>query len=113
MRTGLFKSLLKAVSVKAVIVLGFSGCATAPLETSGSLASYDGLAPVSGVVTQSKLRSNKADVLAATSVTIVPTSFSGTAARVGLTEKQRRVIANAVDRSVGIGLSGDAMPVTN
>jgi uncharacterized protein DUF3313 len=105
MRTGLLKWLLKTVSVNGAIALALSGCATAPLETSGSLASYDGLAPVSGVFTQSKLKVDKADVLAATSVTIVPTSFSGAALSADLTDKQRKVIANAVDRSVCIGLS--------
>jgi hypothetical protein len=97
--------LLKTVFVSGALALGLSGCATAPLETSGSLASYDGLAPASGVVTQSKLKVDKEGVLAATSVAIVPTSFSGAAARVDLTDKQRKVIANAVDRSVCIGLS--------
>jgi hypothetical protein len=57
------------------------------------------------VTTKSQLRVDKADVLAAQSVAIVPTSFSGAASRAELTDKQQRVIANAVDRSVCIGLS--------
>lgn len=81
------------------------GCANAPLSISGSLASYDGLAPADGVVTHSKLRVDKAEVLAAKSVVIVPTSFSSGASKAKLTEQQRRVIANAVDRAVCIGLS--------
>jgi hypothetical protein len=94
-------------------VVGLAGCATAPLDTSGSLSSYDGLAPAAGVLTQSKLRVDKPDILAAKSVTIVPTSFSGAASRADLTDKQRRVIANAVDRSVCIDLSDrfDVVPV--
>jgi hypothetical protein len=51
------------------------------------------------------MRVDKASVLAAKSVSIIPTSFSQAASRAALTDKQRRVIANAVDRSVCIGLS--------
>lgn len=67
--------------------------------------SYDSLAPAEGVVTHSKLRVDKTDVLAARSVAIIPTSFSSEAAMAELTDKQRHVIANEVDRSVCIGLS--------
>jgi hypothetical protein len=51
------------------------------------------------------MRVDKAGVLAARSVSIIPTSFSHAASRAALTDKQRRVIANAVDRSLCIGLS--------
>ena len=101
---GLLKLSLNFLCAHAAVV-GLAGCASAPLTTSGSLASYDSLTPADGVVTHSKLRVDKADVLAARSVTIVPTSFSGAALRAELTDKQRHVIANAVDRSVCIGLS--------
>ena len=104
MRTGLLKLSLNFARVH-VAVMGLAGCASAPLTTSGSLASYDSLTPAEGVVTHSRLRVDKADVLAARSVTIVPTSFSSAALRAELTDKQRHVIANAVDRSVCIGLS--------
>ncbi len=87
------------------VAISLAGCASAPLTTSGSLLSYDGLEPAEGVVTKSKLRVDKAEVLAATTVTIVPTSFSNAALSVELTDKQRHVIANEVDRSVCIGLS--------
>jgi hypothetical protein len=82
-----------------------TGCATAQLQTSGSLASYDGLAVADGLTTKSKLRIDTADVLAARTIAIMPTTFSGTASRAALTEKQQRVIANAVDRSLCIGVS--------
>jgi hypothetical protein len=82
-----------------------AGCATAPLTTSGSLSSYDSLAPSNGTLTQSRLHVDRAEVLAATTVAIAPTSFSGEAAQVELSDKQRQVVANAVDRSICIGLS--------
>lgn len=96
--------MLKVACVSA-LVASAGGCATAKLETSGALASYDGLTPADGMTTKSKLRIEKADVLAAQSVTIIPTTFSSEASKAELTGKQRRVIANAVDRSVCIGLS--------
>lgn len=82
-----------------------SGCATAPLATSGSLVAYNDLKPEDGVTTKSKLYVDKAGVLAAKSVRIVPTTFSNVALNAELSDKQRRVIANAVDRSLCIGLS--------
>lgn len=82
-----------------------SGCATAPLTTSGSLASYDSLAPSNGALTQSRLHVDRAEVLAARTVTISPTSFSSAAAQVELSDKQRQIVANAVDRSICVGLS--------
>jgi hypothetical protein len=104
MRRCLFDFLLKLGCAPAVLA-GLAGCASAPLTTSGSLASYDGLAPADGVVTHSKLRVDKAGILAARSVAILPTSFSSTTSTADLTDQQRHVIANAVDRSVCIGLS--------
>jgi hypothetical protein len=82
-----------------------TGCASAPLSTAGSLASYDGLVPADGLVTHSKMKVDKTAVFAAKSVSIAPTSFSGASLRAQLNEKQRHVIANAVDRSICIGLS--------
>jgi hypothetical protein len=104
MRRYLLNFLLKFSCAHAVFA-GLAGCASAPLTTSGSLMSYDGLAPAEGVVTQSRLRVDKAEILAAKTVAIVPTSYSSAASRAELSDKQRHVIANAVDRSVCIGLS--------
>jgi hypothetical protein len=111
MRTGHLNSFLKFVCAHA-LVIGLAGCASASLETSGSLSSYDSLAPADGIVTHSKLRVDKTNVLSAKSVAIIPTSFSSEAAMAELTDKQRHVIAKAVDRSVCIDLSDrfDAVP---
>ena len=103
MRLG--KSFLRSAIVYAYLAVSVAGCATAPLDTSGALSSYADLAPEEGVVTKTKLRVDKASVLKAQSVAIMPTSFSRAASQAELTEEQQRVIANAVDRSVCIGLS--------
>ena len=109
MQTPLFHRWLR-LSFALAIVAGLAGCASAPLETAGSLSSYEALAPAEGIVTRSKLRVDKSELLAAKSVTIISTSFSRAAARADLSEKQRHVIANAIDRSVCIGL-GDRFEV--
>jgi hypothetical protein len=88
-----------------VLVLALSGCATAPLTTSGSLSAYNDMKPDNGVTTKSKVYINKPAILAAKTVSIIPTSYSTLAMTMNLSDKQRRVIANAMDRSLCIGLS--------
>lgn len=74
-------------------------CATAPITQSGSLTSYQGLAPSNGLDTKSLLRVNKQNVLAARTVRILPTRFAD---QVGpsLPEKDRILVANVIDRSL-------------
>jgi len=85
-----------------------SACAEVPLQEAGSLSSYKRLQPAedsefSG--RKSRVHVDKAAVLAAKTVLIVPTSFSAAAASARLSPPDRRLVANAVDRSVCIALS--------
>lgn len=82
-----------------------AGCATAPLDTSGSLSSYSDLDQADGLLAKSKLRASKEALLAAKTVRIVPTTFSEGARHDGVTDAQRKLVANAVDRSLCAGLS--------
>lgn len=84
--------------------LGLSGCATAPMTQSGALASYQSLGESNGVLAKSLLNVDKDNVLAAQTVRIMPTSFSGEAGAV-LTDQQRQLVANAVDRALCLNLS--------
>lgn len=90
-----------------VTLLGLlvAGCATAPLDQAGSLRSYDNLKQSDGLLTRSRLRVSKDDVLAAKTVRIIPTSFSEPAARTPFTPAQRNLVTNAVDRTLCAGLS--------
>jgi hypothetical protein len=88
-----------------LLLSALTGCATAPLESAGSLASYQNLAQSDGTLTHSKLRVDKKDVLAAHTVNIVPTAFSASASQAELTDKQRLIISNVVNRSLCLGLS--------
>jgi hypothetical protein len=100
-----FISILRVAAAGVPLLLVFTGCATAPMDRAGSLKSYENLSASDGVLTKSLLRVDRAAVQAAKTVRIVPTGFSTAAAQVSLSEKQRTLVANAVDRSLCIGLS--------
>jgi hypothetical protein len=82
-----------------------AGCATVPLQQTGSLSSYERLQPDDGLFTKARVSVDKGAVLAARMVRIVPTTFSAAAATAKLSVTDRKLVANAVDRSVCIGLS--------
>ncbi|CAL79356.1 conserved hypothetical protein; putative exported protein [Bradyrhizobium sp. ORS 278] len=84
--------------------LGVSGCATAPITQSGALASYRSLEESNGVLAKSVLNINKDNVLAATTVRIIPTMFAGDVGSV-LGEPQQRLVTNAIDRALCLDLS--------
>ncbi|MCC8949669.1 DUF3313 domain-containing protein [Bradyrhizobium sp. Arg62] len=92
------------LATAAVAVALLSGCASAPMTRGGSLASYDNLTPSDGMLAKSLVRVNKDEVLAAKTVRIVPTTFSQ-AASPTLSQEQRHLVANAIDRSLCVGLS--------
>ncbi|WP_315834397.1 DUF3313 domain-containing protein [Bradyrhizobium prioriisuperbiae] len=90
----------------ALAVLPFvANCAAVPLEQKGALSSYDRLAASNGVLTQAKVSVSKEDVLAAKTVRIMPTTFALSALDAKLSDTQRALVANAVNRSLCIGLS--------
>jgi uncharacterized lipoprotein YajG len=97
--------VLRVVSAWPAAALLLAGCATVPLEQSGSLSSYEGLAQSDGLLTRARISVNKSNVRSAKTVQIVPTSFTRTASEAGLSEMQRDMVANAIDRSMCIGLS--------
>jgi hypothetical protein len=82
-----------------------SACATVPLEQGGSLSSYQNLAQSDGLITKARVSVAKDDILAAGTLRLVPTSFAATAIDANLSEAQRKLVANAIDRSLCIGLS--------
>jgi Protein of unknown function (DUF3313) len=105
--TALVRPCAAAALARVVMLcaaLALSGCATAPMTQSGSLASYQALSPSNGVLAKSLLSVDKDNVLAAQTVRIMPTAFSEKAGAV-LSEPQRRLVANAVDRTLCLNLS--------
>jgi hypothetical protein len=91
-------------TMAAAATLVLAGCATSPLTPGGSLSSYDSMTPSDGILTKSLVRVSKDEVLAAKTVRLMPTAFSATASP-ALTDKQRALVANAIDRSLCVGLS--------
>jgi hypothetical protein len=88
-----------------VVFLLLAGCATAPVDPGGSLNSYEGLTPSNGLLTKSLIGVSKEEVLAAKTVQIFPTAFPEAATQGGLSDKQRKLVANMVDRALCTGLS--------
>jgi hypothetical protein len=103
--------LVKSVAASTMAAVLLSGCASAPMTRGGSLSSYDSLTPSDGVLAKSLVHVSKDEVLAAKTVRIVPTVFSE-AASPHLSTKQRVLVANAVDRSLCVGLSERFQVVT-
>jgi hypothetical protein len=82
-----------------------AGCATVALDQGGSLTSYGQLQPSDGVLTKSKLYVREDGVLAARTVRIIPATITEKAKVEGITDQERRLVANAIDRSLCAGLS--------
>jgi len=108
---GRSRLLVKSVAASTMAAVLLSGCASAPMTRGGSLSSYDSPTPSDGVLAKSLVRVSKDEVLAAKTVRIVPTVFSQ-AASPDLSTKQRVLVANAVDRSLCVGLSERFQVVT-
>lgn len=87
------------------VLVSVGGCAAVPNEPAGTLSSYASLAPSDGLLTHARVAVNKDAVLAASTVRIIPATFSDAAAKVALSDAQRSLLADVVDRSVCIGLS--------
>ena len=100
-----------ACGIRSCLVLSLlplvTACASVPLQETGSLSSYERLQPADSKFNgrKSRVHVDKDAALAAKTVRIIPTSFSGAATSAKLSARDRRLVANAVDRSVCIGLS--------
>jgi Protein of unknown function (DUF3313) len=98
-------------SGKVASVLGLllapliAACASVPLEPAGSLSSYQSLTASDGMLTHARVRVDKDEVLAAKTILLVPTSFAATAIDTKLSDAQRKLVANVIDRALCIGLS--------
>ncbi len=88
-----------------VLTMWVAGCASASLDGDGSLSSYADLKSSDGVLAKSKLYVSSEAVSAARTVKIVPATFSPKAQVNGVTNEQRRLIGNAINRSLCGNLS--------
>jgi hypothetical protein len=93
------------------IVTLLPGCATTPAVQGGGLSSYEGLKPSDGKVTKSRLQVKKEQLAAAKTINIAPTAFPPNVAPT-LSNEQRVLVANAVNRALCISLSDRYKVVT-
>ena len=100
-----FRKPAGSALVTAVVAGLLTACATPPMTSSGVLSSYSELPPVkNGRSTKSRVRVNTQDVLAARTVRILPTRFAEDVGA-GLSEKDRGLVTNVIDRSLCRSLS--------
>jgi hypothetical protein len=93
-----------ALFAMLAVVCLLPGCATAPLVQGAGLSSYDGLKQSDGKLTKSRLQVRKEQVAAARTVNIAPTVFPPSVAPT-LSNEQRALVANVVNRALCINLS--------
>ena len=99
------RAVSTATIVPLLAVAGIlSACAPPRLVPGTSQSSYSALSASDGMVTKSKLHVNKQRVLEAKTIRIAPTAFPSTIAP-RLTDQQRAVVANVVNRALCVGLS--------
>lgn len=85
--------------------MALSGCATADLDRAGTLSSYKSLARSDGILTHAEVFAQPDQLLAAKTVSLVPTAFASVPATAAFDADQRKLVAGVIDRSVCHGLS--------
>jgi hypothetical protein len=94
-----------SISLAMLAILSLlPGCATAPLVQGVGLSSYGGLTPSDGKITKSRLHVRKEQVMAAKTINIVPIVFPPSVAPT-LSNEQRALVANAMNRALCVSLS--------
>lgn len=91
--------------VPLVLALGVAGCASVALTQSGALSSYNRLGPVEGSVSKSRTFVDAPALMAASTVTIIPTKVSPQAIAKIKNTGEDKLVSNALDRALCIGLS--------
>lgn len=89
-----------AWSIAAGAALLAAGCATAPLESRGGLASYDGMLDVKGPRTKARIRIDQEALALARTARIAPVTFAASTDEAKLTEAQKALLAANLGRSL-------------
>lgn len=82
-----------------------AGCGTVPLQEGGTLKSYAYLSPAKGKFTKTRTFVDIYGLAGVKTVSIVPTTFSFTAASRIKKSEDRALVSNALDRAVCVSLS--------
>jgi Protein of unknown function (DUF3313) len=95
---------VRYASLFALAIAGAS-CTQVPLREAGTLRSYEGLATSGGTLTKARVRADRQALAVARTVRIVPTSTRLADAAGSMDPQQVKLVTNAIDRAVCVGLS--------
>lgn len=87
------------------LILLASGCTSVPLTEGGTLTSYNQLSPAKGKFTKSRSFVDAQGLTAVRTVSILPATFSTSAASRIKADQDRFLVTNALDRAVCVALS--------
>lgn len=93
------------LALASALLAGVAGCGNVVLTDGGSLSRRDQFVASDAVASESKLFIDPTLPQTVRTVRIVPTRFTAAVSGPGLTEVERRVIANAADRALCYDLS--------
>ncbi|GGA83286.1 hypothetical protein GCM10011491_08420 [Brucella endophytica] len=104
---------MRCVCSVVLLSICLAGCAKVPLESGASLSSYANLTPEKSLLAKAAIKVDRDALLRARTVRIVPTGFTPTAGAMVEDQKDLRLVANAIDRSLCVALSDRLQVVGN
>lgn len=96
---------LKMACLTLPLTLGMAGCSSVPLSETGTLSSYERLGEAKGKLGKTRAFVDGQGLAKATSVSILPTTYTHHALMKVKQPENRALVANAVDRAMCIALS--------
>jgi hypothetical protein len=96
---------LRLAGIGLPMVMLISSCTSVPLQEGGTLTSYGQLSPAKGKFTKSRSFVDAQGLTSVKTVSIVPTTFSFSAASRIKAPQDRALVSNALDRAVCVSLS--------
>lgn len=98
-------SAFRSVCFALPLILAVTGCASVPLKEGGTLTSYGNLGAPKGTLAKKRLYVDGRHLVTVKTVSIVPTTFSFSAASRIKSEADRSLVSNALDRALCVALS--------
>lgn len=98
-------SRMKIACIALPVTLVMTGCSTVPLKEAGTLTSYGSLGAVKGKLGKSRSFVDGKALTGVKTVSISPTSFTGSAFLRVKKAEDRALVANALDRAMCVSLS--------
>ncbi|WP_371411896.1 DUF3313 domain-containing protein [Neorhizobium sp. T6_25] len=99
------KSAFRSLCFALPLTLAVTGCTSVPLKEAGTLSSYSNLGAPKGTLAKKRLYVDGRHLATVKTVSIVPTTFSFSAASRIRTEADRSLVSNVLDRALCVALS--------